>query len=245
MRHLIAFPSVLVCALAACSDPPSPTGPAATEPASLQRRPGRSTQVRGTAQLLVRRGAGRSSRESAVGPGGALSSPRRSPAASGASTRRPAPARLPSPPGCRPASPSWSSSAAGWSTVAFIGGTAYALVTGRRPGPRGRRHRRHLPSGRPEQLYRHRGHRRVVHCQSAGSPFFAPSGYQYAIERPSAAGSSSRRTPQPGAAGHARRRDNPVDRVRRPRPDRAGRLGQLDLLNQAGPIPPFRRTARW
>ena len=37
MRHRIAFPFVLVCAIAACGDPPSAVEPGASEPASLKR----------------------------------------------------------------------------------------------------------------------------------------------------------------------------------------------------------------
>jgi hypothetical protein len=69
MRHRIAFPSMLVCALAACGDPPAPVGPAATEPASLKRG-GAHAQVAATAQLLV---SGLDELQgSAVGPGGDL-----------------------------------------------------------------------------------------------------------------------------------------------------------------------------
>jgi glucose/arabinose dehydrogenase len=69
MRHRIAFPSVFVCALAACDDPASPVRPAATESASLKRS-GANAQVATTAQVLV---TGLEELQgSAVGPGGAL-----------------------------------------------------------------------------------------------------------------------------------------------------------------------------
>ena len=69
MRHRIAFASALVSALAACDDPASPAGPAATEPASLEQG-GAQTEVAATAQRLV---SGLDELQgSAVGPGGAL-----------------------------------------------------------------------------------------------------------------------------------------------------------------------------
>ena len=49
----------------------------------------------------------------------------------------------------------------GTTDVAFIGGTAYALVTAVGPDVGGTRRRRHLPNRRPRQLHRGRGHRRV------------------------------------------------------------------------------------
>jgi len=126
MRHLIAFPCVFVCALAACSDPPSPTGPPATDPASL-RRSGAETQVAATAQLLVT--GFEEFQGSAVGPGGALfvtapltGSIWRVDPETGAVTlfATGLPPRVPVP----------EFQGSGVVDVAFIGGTAYALVTG-------------------------------------------------------------------------------------------------------------------
>ena len=47
MRHLAiaAFPAVLVCALTACSDGPSPAEPASTAPSTAAMAQGRPTEV--------------------------------------------------------------------------------------------------------------------------------------------------------------------------------------------------------
>ena len=66
--------------------------------------------------------------------------------------------------------------------VAFIGGTAYALVTLVGPEVDGKRHRRHLPNRRPRQLHRGRGHRRVRPDNPPTTPFDVPTGVQYALE---------------------------------------------------------------
>ena len=178
MRHRIAFLSALICALAACDDPASPARPAATEPASLKQG-GAQTEVAATAQLLV------TGLEELKGvpsaPAGRCSSPRRSPAASGASTRRPAPSRS-SPAGCRPASRAWTSSAAGWS------------MSPSSAGPR----TRWSPASRPDLggddivgIYRVDGPNSFtivadIGAWSVANPpatdFFVPTGFQYAIE---------------------------------------------------------------
>ena len=126
MRHRIAFPSAFVCALAACDDPASPAGSAATEPASLNRG-GAQTQVAATAQLLVTNLE--ELQGSTVGPGGALfvtapltGSIWRVDPTTGAVTlfATGLPARNPDP----------FFAGAGVVDVAFLGRTAYALVTG-------------------------------------------------------------------------------------------------------------------
>ena len=66
--------------------------------------------------------------------------------------------------------------------VAFIGRTAYVLVTRGRPRRRRQRHRRHLPGGRPAQLHRRRGHRRVRLANPPSTPFVIPTGVQYALQ---------------------------------------------------------------
>jgi hypothetical protein len=125
MRHRIAFPSALVCALAACDDPASPARPAATEPAVAEARRA-PAQVAATAQLLV---TGLEELQgSAVGPGGALfvtapltGSIWRVDPTTGARTlfATGLPPRFTDP----------ELIGSGVVDVAFIGGTAYALVT--------------------------------------------------------------------------------------------------------------------
>lgn len=125
MRHRIAFSSVLVCALAACGDLAAPLGPAASESASLSRGgasaqlPAKHLLVTGLVEL----------QGSAVGPGGDLfvtapltgsiwridpKTGARTLFASGLPARNPDPFFI----------------GAGVVDVAFIGSTAYALVTG-------------------------------------------------------------------------------------------------------------------
>ena len=125
MRYRIAFSSVFVCALAACGDPASPSGPLATESASLKR--GGPPQASAEVRLLVT--GLEESQGSAVGPSGDLFvtanltgsiwriDPRtgaRALYATGLPPRNPAP----------------DFQGAGVTDVAFIGSTAYALVTG-------------------------------------------------------------------------------------------------------------------
>jgi sugar lactone lactonase YvrE len=178
MRHLIAFPFVLVCALAACSDPPSPTGPTATEPASL-RRSGAETQVAANAQLLVT--GFEEFQGSAVGPGGALfvtapltGSIWRVDPKTGAVTLFAT--------GLPPRVPVLEFIGSGVVDVAFIGGTAYALVTGVSAD---------LGGDDIVGIYRVDGPNSSTVVADIGawsianppsSPFVAPSGYQYAIE---------------------------------------------------------------
>ena len=178
MRHLIAFPSVLVCALAACSDPPSPTGPAATEPPSLNRSAAHA-QVAATAQLLV---TGLEELQgSAVGPGGALfvtaplaGSIWRVDPNTGAVTLFAT--------GLPPRVPILEFIGSGVVDVAFIGGTAYALVTGVGAD---------LGGDDIVGIYRVDGPNSSTVVADIGawsianppsSPFVAPSGYQFAIE---------------------------------------------------------------
>lgn len=123
MRHRIAFSSILVTALAACGDPTSVLGP---DPASLARG-GAPKQVAAEKQLLVTGLV--ETQGSAIGPGGDLFvtanltgsiwriDPRtgaRTLYATGLPPRNPDPFFL----------------GAGVVDVAFIGSTAYALVTG-------------------------------------------------------------------------------------------------------------------
>ena len=70
MRYRIAFSSLLVCALAACGDPTSLSGPDPSEPASL-KRDGAPTQVAVAEKHLLVTGLVES-QGSAIGPGGDL-----------------------------------------------------------------------------------------------------------------------------------------------------------------------------
>ncbi|HKH91453.1 MAG TPA: ScyD/ScyE family protein [Gemmatimonadaceae bacterium] len=125
MRHRIAFSFLFVCALAACGDPASLLGPATSDP-SL-KRDGAATQVAGEKQLLMT--GLEETQGSAVGPGGDLfvtatltgsiwridpKTGARTLFATGLPARNPDPFFL----------------GAGVVDVAFIGSTAYALVTG-------------------------------------------------------------------------------------------------------------------
>jgi hypothetical protein len=178
MRHRIAFLSALVCALAACDDPASPAGPAATEPASLKQG-GAPTEVATTAQPLV---MGLDELQgSAVGPGGALfvtapltGSIWRVDPKTGAVTlfATGLPARV----------PILEFIGSGVVDVAFIGGTAYALVTGVGPD---------LGGDDVVGIYRVDGPNSLTVVADIGAfsvahppsvPFVAPTGYQYAIE---------------------------------------------------------------
>jgi len=124
MRYRIAFSSLFVCALAACGDSASLLGPAVCDAPSL-KRDGASAQV--AAQLLVT--GLEETQGSAVGPGGDLfvtanltgsiwridpKTGARSLFATGLPPRNPDPFFV----------------GAGVVDVAFIGSTAYALVTG-------------------------------------------------------------------------------------------------------------------
>ena len=178
MRHRIAFPSALVCALAGCSDSPLPAGPAASEPVSLKRG-GAHAQVAATAQLLV---SGLDELQgSAVGPGGALfvtapltGSIWRIDPKTGARTLFAT--------GLPPRVPVLEFIGSGVVDVAFIGRTAYALVTGVGAD---------LGGDDVVGIYRVDGPNSFTVVADIGAfsianppsvPFFAPTGYQYAIE---------------------------------------------------------------
>jgi len=127
MRYRIAFSSLFVCALAACGDPVSLSRPDANEPAAL-KRDGAPKQVAAAEKRLLVTGLVES-QGSAVGPGGDLfvtanltgsiwridpKTGERTLFATGLPPRNPAP----------------DFQGAGVVDVAFIGSTAYALVTG-------------------------------------------------------------------------------------------------------------------
>ena len=178
MRHRIAFSSALVCALAACGDPASPVRPAETEPASLNRG-GPSTRGAGTAQLLVT--GLQELQGSTVGPGGALfvtapltGSIWRVDPKTGAVTLFAT--------GLPPRNPDPFFLGAGVVDVAFIGRTAYALVTGVGPD---------VGENDIVGIYRVDGPNTSTVIADIGAwsianppvpDFFVPSGFQYAIE---------------------------------------------------------------
>ena len=123
MRHRIAFSSLFLCALAACGDPASLLGPAASDPSLKRDKP---TQV-AEKHLLVT--GLEESQGSAVGPGGDLfvtanltGSIWRIDPRTGARTLFAT--------GLPPRNPAPDFQGAGVTDVAFIGSTAYALVTG-------------------------------------------------------------------------------------------------------------------
>jgi hypothetical protein len=178
MRHRIAFLSALVCALAACDDPASPAGPAATEPASLKQG-GAPTEVATTAQPLV---TGLDELQgSAVGPGGALfvtapltGSIWRVDPTTGALTLFAS--------GLPPRLPGLEFLGGGVVDVAFIGGTAYALVTGVGAD---------IGGDAVVGIYRVDGPGSATVVADIGAfsvanppapDFFVPTGWQYAIE---------------------------------------------------------------
>lgn len=179
MRHRIAFSSLLVCALAACGDPPSPSGPSASEPASPSRD-GAPTQIAATGKQLLVTGLDEL-QGSAVGPGGALfvtatltgsiwridpKTGDRSLFATGLPARNPDPFFI----------------GAGVVDVAFLGGTAYALVTGVGEDVGG---------SDVVGIYRVDGPNSSTVIADIGAwsiahppipAFFVPTGWQYAIE---------------------------------------------------------------
>ena len=123
MRHRIAFSSLFLCALAACGDPASLLGPAASDPSLKRDKP---TQV-AEKHLLVT--GLEETQGSAVGPGGDLfvtanltGSIWRIDPRTGARTLYAT--------GLPPRNPAPDFQGAGVTDVAFIGSTAYALVTG-------------------------------------------------------------------------------------------------------------------
>src|SRR5258705_7978414 len=178
MRHRIAFSSVFVCALAACGDPASPSRPSASEPAS-PRRDG-ATQVAASEKQLLVTGLDEL-QGSAVGPGGALfvtatrtgsiwridpTTGARTLFATGLPARNPDPYFI----------------GAGVVDVAFIGGTAYALVTGVGEDVGG---------SDVVGIYRIDGPSSSTVVADIGAwsianppipAFFVPTGFQYAIE---------------------------------------------------------------
>jgi hypothetical protein len=178
MRHRIALASALVSALAACDDPASPAGPAATEPASLKQGAAQ-TEVAATAQLLVT-GLGEL-QGSAVGPGGALfvtapltGSIWRVDPTTGALTLFAS--------GLPPRLPGLEFIGGGVVDVAFIGGTAYALVTGVGAD---------IGGDAVVGIYRVDGPESATIVADIGAfslanppvpDFFVPTGWQYAIE---------------------------------------------------------------
>ena len=124
MRHRIAFSSLFLCTLAACGDPASLLGPAASEAPSLKRdKPAQVPEK----HLLVT--GLEETQGSAVGPGGDLfvtanltGSIWRIDPRTGARTLFAT--------GLPPRNPAPDFQGAGVTDVAFIGSTAYALVTG-------------------------------------------------------------------------------------------------------------------
>jgi len=178
MRHRIAVASALVSALAACDDPASPAGLAATEPASLKQGAAQ-TEVAATAQLLV---TGLDELQgSAVGPGGALfvtapltGSIWRVDPTTGARTLFAS--------GLPPRLPGLEFIGGGVVDVAFIGGTAYALVTGVGAD---------IGGDAVVGIYRVDGPGSATIVADIGAfslanppvpDFFVPTGWQYAIE---------------------------------------------------------------
>ena len=178
MRHRIALASALVSALAACDDPASPAGPAVTEPASLKQGAA-PTEVAATAQLLV---TGLDELQgSAVGPDGALfvtapltGSIWRVDPTTGARTLFAS--------GLPPRLPGLEFIGGGVVDVAFIGGTAYALVTGVGPD---------IGGNAVVGIYRVDGPGSATIVADIGAfsvanppvpDFFVPTGWQYAIE---------------------------------------------------------------
>jgi len=178
MRHRIALASALVSALAACDDPASPAGLAATEPASLKQGAAQ-TEVAATAQLLV---TGLDELQgSAVGPGGALfvtapltGSIWRVDPTTGALTLFAS--------GLPPRLPGLEFIGGGVVDVAFIGGTAYALVTGVGAD---------IGGDAVVGIYRVDGPGSATIVADIGAfsvanppvpDFFVPTGWQYAIE---------------------------------------------------------------
>ena len=180
MWHRIAFSSVLVCIVSACVDSPS-LGPAASGRVAL-KVDGAGSQVAATAQLLV---TGLTELQgSAVGPGGALfvtapvtGSIWRVDPTTGALTlfTTGLPAR---------SNPDPSFAGVGVVDVAFLGNTAYALVTGIGPD---------LEPERDDVvgIYRVDGPNSSTVIADIGAfsianppatDFFVPTGVQYSIE---------------------------------------------------------------
>lgn len=178
MRYRIAVSSVFVCALAACGDPASSFGPAGNESA-LSRGQGAPTQAAAEKELLV---TGLDELQgSAVGPGGGLfvtapltGSIWRIDPSTGARTLFAS--------GLPPRNPDLFYIGSGVVDVAFIGSTAYALVTGVGEDVGG---------SDIVGIYRVDGPTSSTVIADIGAwsianppvpEFFVPSGWQYAIE---------------------------------------------------------------
>ena len=171
-------------------------------------------------------------------------SPKAQPAGSRASIRRPGRSRR-SPAVCRQRSPRRSASV-GRSTSRSSTTTAYALVTLVGPDVGGSDVDGIYRVDGPDSFHRRRGHRR-----SSTWPIRRPSPFDRPDRSPVRAANlpwrlpGHRWAPQPRAAGHTRRRDHRVDRLRQHRPDRAGGVGQHGVHGRGRPRPPpARRTAR-
>lgn len=180
MRHRITLLSALFCALAACGDPATLIAPSASGPASVSRG-GAPAQVATDAKQLLATGM-EESLGSAVGPGGALfvTAPLtgkiwridpqtgvRTLFASGLPPRNPDPYFI----------------GAGVVDVAFIGSTAYALVTGVNEDIGG--------GNDVVGIYRIDGPNSSTIIADIGAwsiahppipEFFVPTGFQYAIQ---------------------------------------------------------------
>jgi sugar lactone lactonase YvrE len=173
MRHRITLPSALVCVLAACGESPSPVGPPPTGPASLKR------DAAPAAPRLLTTGL-QGAQGSAVGPGGALfvtepftGSIWRIDPRTGARTLFAS---------GLPAQTEMGGIGSGVVDVAFIGRTAYALVTGVGPD---------LEGDDVVGIYRVDGPTAATAIADIGafsaanppdSPFLVQSGFQYALE---------------------------------------------------------------
>ena len=122
--------------------------------------------------------------------------------------------------------------------VAFIGNTAYALVT--LVGP-------DVGGSDVDGIYRVDGPDSFTVVADIGAfnlanppttPFDRPDRSPVRAANLPWRVPGHRRAPQPRAASHARRRGHRVDRVRQHRPDRAGGEGQHDVHGRGRPRPP-------
>lgn len=178
MRHRIAFSSVLVWVFAACGDPSSPVEHVATGPA-LEKRGDAAPRVEATAKLLV---TGLEELQgSTVGPGGALFVPatltgkiwRVDPQTGGLTLFAS---------GLPPRIPGLFFIGGGVVDVAFLGRTAYALVTGVGTDIGGTEivgiYRVNGPNS--STVIADIGAWSIAHPPVPG--FFVPTGWQYAIE---------------------------------------------------------------
>ena len=125
--------------------------------------------------------------------------------------------------------------------VAFIGGTAYALVTVVGPDVGGSDIVGIYRVDGPDSFTVVADIGAFALSNPPGFPFDIPTGVQYALETYRGGflvtdGHHNRVLP-----GHARRRGQRADRVRQHRPDRAGDLGQHGLHGRGRPRPPRSR----